>query len=173
MATLDAETGSRGSTWRVRFLAADNRRVTIRLGKIPKRTAESPKVRIELLVAARIAGHSIDAKTALWVSSLSDGIHARLVNSGLAAPRDDVVVPEKTIVRLGDKIDAVLGDLHDAACREPNHDSPLAQQIHSLEDWCREPRDLLRLLRREPLPPRVKGGDRHALAIAELGHRHA
>ena len=41
--------------------------------------------------------------------------------------------------RDADKIDAVLGDLHDAACREPNHDSPLAQQIHSLEDWCREP----------------------------------
>jgi len=105
MATLDAETGSRGSTWRVRFLAPDNRRVTIRLGKIPKRTAESAKVRIELLFAARIAGHSIDAKTALWVSSLSDGIHARLVKSGLVAPRDEVVVPEKTIVRLGDHID--------------------------------------------------------------------
>ena len=72
-----------------------------------------------------------------------------------------------------DKIDAVLGDLHDAACREPNHNSPLAQQFHSLEDWCREPRDLLRLLQTEPPPPVVESGDRHALAIAELGHRHA
>ena len=108
MATLDAETGSRGSTWRVRFLAPDNRRITIRLGRIPKRTAESAKVRIELLVAARIAGHSIDAETALWVSSLSDGIHARLVKAGLVAPREEVVVPEKTVVRLGDHIDRYI-----------------------------------------------------------------
>ena len=108
MATLDAETGPRGSTWRVRFLAPDNRRITIRLGKIPKRTAESAKVRIELLVAARIAGHSLDAETALWVSSLSEGIHARLAKAGLVAPREEVVAPEKTVVRLGDHIDRYI-----------------------------------------------------------------
>ena len=54
---------------------------------------------------------------------------------GLLAP----LVAVDRCDRDADKIDTVFGDLHDAAYSEPNHNSPLAQQIHSLKDWCREP----------------------------------
>ena len=39
MATIDAQTGPRGSTWRGLFPASDNRRLSIHVGKIPKRNS--------------------------------------------------------------------------------------------------------------------------------------
>ena len=59
MATLGTETGKRGTTWRIRFVDHDSRRQTIRLGKISRRIAETAKVRIEALVAARLAGTNV------------------------------------------------------------------------------------------------------------------
>ena len=108
MATLDAEPGVRGTTWRVRFLTPGNRRVSVRLGKVPKRIAEGAKVRIELLVAAKIAGHSIDTETAIWVASLGDKIHARLVKAGLVEPRATSVDGGKPVVLLGSHIDRYI-----------------------------------------------------------------
>jgi integrase len=108
LATLDAEHGVRGTTWRIRFLAPGNRRVSVRLGKVPKRTAESAKLRIELLVAAKVAGHSIDTETAIWVASLGDHIHARLVKAGLVESRERSVAGGRAVVRLGDHIDRYI-----------------------------------------------------------------
>jgi len=71
------------------------------------------------------------------------------------------------------QIGPVAGDLHDAACFEPNHDGSLAQQIYRLEDWCRGRRDVLRLLLPEPPTPVVEGGDRFARPIAEIGNSQA
>ena len=88
MATLGTETGKRGTTWRIRFVDHDSRRQTIRLGRISRRIAETAKVRIEALVAARLAGHSVDQETASWLSSISDVIHARLASVGLVEARE-------------------------------------------------------------------------------------
>ncbi len=35
-------------------------------------------------------------------------LHARLVKAGLVAPREEIVFPEKTVVRLGDHIDRYI-----------------------------------------------------------------
>lgn len=88
MATLGTENGKRGTTWRIRFVDHDGRRQTIRLGKISRRIAETAKVRIEALVAARLAGHSVDQETASWLSSVSDVIHSRLASVGLVEARE-------------------------------------------------------------------------------------
>ncbi len=87
MATLGTETGKKGTTWRIRFVDQADRRQTIRLGKISRRIAETAKVRIEALLAAKIAGHSIDRETAEWLTAISDTIHARLAKVGLVERR--------------------------------------------------------------------------------------
>src|SRR3989304_7048458 len=63
MASLTKTVGKRGTTWRIEFFDANNKRKCIRLGKIDKRQAESIKARGELLVAARITGTSPDVET--------------------------------------------------------------------------------------------------------------
>ena len=87
MATLGTETGKRGTTWRIRFVDHAGRRQTIRLGRISRRIADLAKVRIEALLAARLAGPKVDHETAAWVESISDTIHERLAKVGLVEPR--------------------------------------------------------------------------------------
>ena len=66
MATLGSEKfklddGTTTTTYRVLFVDPTGKRQTLRLGKVPKKIAESVKVKIESLLAAKIAGHPIDA----------------------------------------------------------------------------------------------------------------
>jgi len=49
---------------RLQFTDANGRRQTIRLGKMPKRTAESVKVYIEHLLTALLSKQPIDGETA-------------------------------------------------------------------------------------------------------------
>lgn len=70
---------------RILFVAKDGSRKTIRLGKTSIKQAESFKVKLEALIAARRTKSSggIDAETALWISSLTDEFHAKLAAVGL------------------------------------------------------------------------------------------
>ena len=52
-------------------------------GKIPKRTAEAIKTRVEYLVNAQVIKHPIDGDTAKWVASLDDVLAGKLARVGL------------------------------------------------------------------------------------------
>jgi integrase len=87
MAYLRKRKGSRGTTWEVLFYVTPPKRHTVRLGRVNERIANTAKIRIEALVAAKVAGHSVDAETAGWVSSLHNVIHQRIAQAGLVEPR--------------------------------------------------------------------------------------
>jgi len=71
---------------RIIFVAEDGSRKTIRLGKTSLKQANAFKVKVEDLIAARRTG-SMDEKTALWISEISDDINAKIVAVGLIALR--------------------------------------------------------------------------------------
>ena len=60
-----------------------SKRKTIRLGKTPKKLAESIKVRIEGIIACRAAGLPLDAELAKWVGDLDKQLADRLAAVGL------------------------------------------------------------------------------------------
>ena len=71
MAYLRSKKGKRGTTWEVLVYVSPQNRPNIRLGRVNARIAQTAKARIESLVAAKIAGHSLDAETAGWASTTS------------------------------------------------------------------------------------------------------
>ena len=84
MASITREPNGRRT---IQFVAADRTRKSIRLGKVPQRTAEAVKVRVEHLAAAAMTGHSVDDETARWVVGLDDAIRDKLASVGLVPPR--------------------------------------------------------------------------------------
>ncbi len=80
MASIGKDPGGRK---RILFVAPNGKRRTIRLGKLSVRAAEGVKFRIEHLLAAKIAGHAIEADTAAWVASLEPKLGGKLAVAGL------------------------------------------------------------------------------------------
>ena len=116
MATLSTEKfklddGTTTTTYRVLFVDPTGKRQTIRLGKLPKKAAELVKLKIESLLAAKLAGHPIDAQTAGWLGEIGDVIHEKLAKSGLVEPRQADKVEEWTVGRLIDDVVASRGDV--------------------------------------------------------------
>jgi integrase len=74
-------------TRRVLFTSDDGERKTIRLGRVSAKAAESFKLRVEALVAAKALHQSPEADLAAWLAALPDRLHGRLVRAGLATPR--------------------------------------------------------------------------------------
>lgn len=86
MASLSTEAhGGR----RVQFIDMDGKRRSLRLGTIPLKSAEAILVRVEALIAAKIAGTTADAQTAAWTKEIGDVLHNRLARVGLLKPRKD------------------------------------------------------------------------------------
>jgi integrase len=108
--TYKREDGSTSTTYRVLFVDPSGRRQTIRLGKVTKKIAESAKLKIESLLAARIAGHPIDAQTAGWLAQVGDAIHERLEKAGLVEHREKETVVEWTLGSFLEHYFASLGD---------------------------------------------------------------
>lgn len=80
----------------------NGKRRTITLGKVPKRQAESVKLHIENLVAARITGHAVADQTSTWVSQIDahgDKLAADLAKHGLI---------ERTISRQPDRLEPFI-----------------------------------------------------------------
>ena len=90
MASLSNDPGGRR---RIQFVDADGNRKTIRLGKMSKRQAESVKLRVEDLVAAKLSNGSPSDETSRWLSSVDDTLADRLAATGLAEPREKVASP--------------------------------------------------------------------------------
>jgi len=101
---------------RILFMAKDGSRKTIRLGKTSIKQAESFKVKLEPLIAARRTKSSggIDAETALWIFSLTDEAHAKLAAVGL----------------LKEKITATLGAFLDHYLESRTDLKPNSQKVY-------------------------------------------
>lgn len=84
MASLSKD---RNGNYTIQFVATNGKRPSIRLGKVPKKTAESILLRVEHLVAAAASGMPLDADTAAWVASLGDQLAGRLARVGLIPER--------------------------------------------------------------------------------------
>lgn len=85
MASISHEKNGRRT---IQFVGADGKRRSIRLGKVPQRTAEMVKVRVEALNAAAIAGHAIDDETARWLADRDSAMLGKLAAVGLILKRE-------------------------------------------------------------------------------------
>jgi integrase len=82
---------------RVRFTDHDKKQQTIRLGRVPVRTANEVKTRVESILSARLAGLPIDSDTAAWIGKQEKKIADKLAAVGLIAKRE-----ERVATTLGD-----------------------------------------------------------------------
>ncbi len=115
MATLSTEKfklddGTTTTTYRVLFVDPTGKRQTIRLGKLPKKLAESVKLKIESLLASKIASLPIDSQTAGWLGEIGDSIHEKLARAGLVEPREKANVVAWTLGSFLEHYFGMLGD---------------------------------------------------------------
>ena len=73
--------------YRVRFLAANGKRKTIRLSQLNKKKAEAICRHVEELSSAVASGQPIDRQTSLWVSAIGEKLHQKLARAGLIEQR--------------------------------------------------------------------------------------
>jgi integrase len=64
-------------------------RPKVSLGKASMEVAKSVQVRLHALIAAKKMGLPIDSETAAWLGKIDADVHDRLVELGLAQPRDE------------------------------------------------------------------------------------
>jgi len=102
MASICEDPGGRK---RILFNGQDGVRCAIRLGKMSRKQADSFKIRLETLIADRIAGHGQSAELAEWIRGLDSVIRGRLVAVGLL--NDDGLAN----VRLGALLDHFFAGL--------------------------------------------------------------
>ncbi len=87
--------------------AMAGKRITVRLGKIPRKAAETCRLHIEHLLNAQLMQTAPPAETAAWVGKLPDGSYAKLVKAGLLVARKATAVHT-----LGDLLNKFQGMLH-------------------------------------------------------------
>jgi integrase len=98
MATIGND---RNGLRRILFVeSGSNKRKTVRLGQVSKRTAIEFKIKMEALIAAKITGATVDEEVSKWVAELDDTMHGRLAAVDLVKPREVA-----TIVTLGKFVD--------------------------------------------------------------------
>jgi len=85
----------------IQFVAG-HKRHSIRLGKASEKAAQSFRLKVEGILAAKASGQPLDQETAAWLGRLDGRVHSRLVKVGLAAQRQGDSQP----VTLGAFLDA-------------------------------------------------------------------
>ncbi len=78
---------------RILFAGSDGIRKTIRLGKISKRQAETVKLRVEDLVAAKLSGGSPSDETSRWLAAIDNALVNKMAAVDLVEPRERIVSP--------------------------------------------------------------------------------
>ena len=96
MASIANDPGGRR---RIQFVDTDGKRRTIRLGKMSKRQAETIKLRVEDLIAAKLSGGAPPDDTARWVAAIADNLAEKLAYHGLIEPRAG-----KSVLQLGEHL---------------------------------------------------------------------
>ncbi len=87
----------------IQFMA-DGKRKSLSLGKVPMKTADEVKRRVELICNAKLTNTSLDNETAAWIAGIGDELAAKLAAVGLMQDRKPK--PEDGPVLLGEFIDA-------------------------------------------------------------------
>ncbi len=105
MASLNRE---KSGTFRIQW-RDDNGAKTLRIGKVPKKTAEHILVKVETLIAAKASGMPLDRETAKWLSSIDETLEDRLFRSGLIAQKREAEETE----RLGEFLRSFLNARND------------------------------------------------------------
>lgn len=76
----------------IQFRAPDGKRRSIRLGKVPKKQAETFKAHVERILEAKFTGTAIVDDTAKWLRQLADVPYEKLASVGLAVPRESATL---------------------------------------------------------------------------------
>jgi integrase len=82
----------------ISYTLGDTRPV-LRLGNMPKKTAESVKVHVERLVSAKRSNGTVPDDTAAWLAGVGDDLYGKLVTLRLVPERAIVPTLEQWIVR--------------------------------------------------------------------------
>jgi integrase len=112
--------------WIVQFTGSDNRRRTLRLGKISERMADRVKGHVEDLNSAKIIGQSVERRTAVWVADLDDKMLDKLAAVELIEPR-----ASKVVVTLGQFLDEYVAGRVDV---KPATQEVWGQVVRNLKD---------------------------------------
>ena len=84
MASISRERNGRKT---IQFVASDERRRSIRLGKVSLKQAQTVKLKVEDLLASSITGSTPRRETSEWIADLDDGLHDKLASVGLVQRR--------------------------------------------------------------------------------------
>src|SRR5437660_7924127 len=98
-----------GGRRRILFVAPDESRKAIRLGKIDRRSAEAIARHVEALLAAKIGGQPVPRDTAAWLANVGAALHDKLARAGLINHRED----NSHALALGPFVDAFLAGRDD------------------------------------------------------------
>ena len=102
MASITREPNGRRT---VQFVGTDNKRHSIRLGKVTQRAAEVVKLRVELILSAKLSGHALDDETARWMASLDQAMNDKLAAVGLADRRQSSNLGEFIETYIAERVD--------------------------------------------------------------------
>lgn len=94
---------------RILFVAPDEKRQTLYLGKTPLKVAQTIRVHVEALLASRITAQPVERQTALWLAEIGESLYAKLANLGLVDSRQKA--PE--VLTLGQLLDSYLEERRD------------------------------------------------------------
>ena len=84
MASITREPNGRKT---IQFVASDEKRRSIRLGKVSLKQAQAVKLKVEDLLASSITGSTPWRETSEWLADLDDGLHDKLASVGLVQRR--------------------------------------------------------------------------------------
>ena len=110
---------------RILFVAPDQCRKTIRLGKCDRKTADSILRHVEALLGAKICGQPTPRETAAWVSTIGHSLRDKLGAVGL------VEIPNRA--RLGEFLDSFIANRKPTAA--PNTITNLEQAKRRLVEY--------------------------------------
>ena len=101
----DKKTGRRT----IQFKAADGSRKSIRLGKVPQKTAQAIRTQIEFLVAAKGNGTAMPPQTVEWLKTIDETLYQRLSAVGLIDARKSALLDEYMAAYIQRRVDAKSG----------------------------------------------------------------
>ena len=73
--------------WRVCYVGVNGDRRSIRPGKVNKATAQQIARQVDVLVASKASGGTIDLSTAKWLGTIGERLYAKFVRAALIEPR--------------------------------------------------------------------------------------
>jgi hypothetical protein len=79
---------------RILFVAPDEKRKTIRLGKTDRRTAEGVARHVEVLLASKIGGQPVARETATWLTTVAPKFKGKLAKAGLIEAEKKLTVKQ-------------------------------------------------------------------------------